>query len=265
MSDSVILDVDRRGVATVTINRPEVRNAFDDNVIASLTDVLVALAARDDLRILVITGAGKAFSSGADVKWMQSTAGYSEEQNFEDALQLADLMVTLSAFSRPTIARINGHAFGGGVGLVACCDIAIASEEALFALSEVRLGLVPAVISPYVINAIGGRQARRYFLSGEPIAAHEARRIGLVHEVVPAEDLDGTVEDQLLLLLKGGPKAARECKELIGAVNGRLLGADEALQRRTAEIIAQLRVADEGQEGLQAFLEKRPPSWAVKS
>lgn len=264
MTDSVLLNVDSRGIATITINRPEVRNAFDESVIQRLTDHLVELATRDELRVLVITGAGTAFSSGADVNWMRSMAGFSEEQNFEDALQLADLMATLSGFARPTVARVNGHAFGGGVGLVACCDIAIATEDAVFALSEVRLGLVPAVISPYVINAIGARHARRYFLSGEPIAADQARHIGLVHEVVSSADLDQSIENQLSMLLKGGPVAARECKELIGTVDGRLLGADDALRRRTAEIIAQLRVADEGQEGLQAFLEKRAPKWAGK-
>jgi methylglutaconyl-CoA hydratase len=264
MTDSVLLDVDSRGIATITINRPEVRNAFDESVIRRLTDHLVELANRDEIRVLLVTGAGTAFSSGADVNWMRSMAGFSEEKNFEDALQLADLMATLSGFARPTVARVNGHAFGGGVGLVACCDIAIATEDAVFALSEVRLGLVPAVISPYVINAVGARHARRYFLSGEPIAADQARHIGLVHEVVSSADLDQAIENQLSMLLKGGPVAARECKELIGTVDGRLLSADDALRRRTAEIIAQLRVADEGQEGLQAFLEKRAPAWTEK-
>jgi methylglutaconyl-CoA hydratase len=265
MTESVLLNVDSRAIATITLNRPEVRNAFDQSVIQRLTNHLVELAGREEIRALVITGAGKAFSSGADVNWMRSTAGFGAEQNFEDAMHLADLMATLSGFARPTVARVNGHAFGGGVGLVACCDIAIAAEDAVFALSEVRLGLVPAVISPYVINAIGARHARRYFLSGEPIAADQARHIGLIHEVVSRQDLDQAIENQLSMLLKGGPTAARECKELIGTVDGRLLSADDALKRRTAEIIAQLRVADEGQEGLQAFLEKRPPSWADKS
>ena len=265
MTDSVLLDVDSRGIATITINRPEVRNAFDESVLQRLTEHLVELAGRDEIRVLVITGAGKAFSSGADVNWMRSMADFGEEQNFEDAMQLADLMATLSGFARPTVARVNGHAFGGGVGLVACCDIAIATDDAVFALSEVRLGLVPAVISPYVINAIGARHARRYFLSGEPIAADQARHIGLIHEVASRSDLDQAIESQLSMLLKGGPTAARECKELIGTVDGRLLSADDALKSRTAEIIAQLRVADEGQEGLKAFLEKRSPSWAGDS
>ncbi len=265
MSDPVILDVNRRGIATITINRPEVRNAFDESVILRLTELLVELGDREDLRAVVITGAGSAFSSGADVNWMRSMADYSEDQNFEDALQLADLMATLSGFSCPTLARVNGLAFGGGVGLVACCDIAIASTDALFALSEVRLGLVPAVISPYVIDAIGPRQAKRYFLTGERISAVAAKEIGLVHEAVDPDSLDEAVDGTLSMLLLGGPMAARECKELIATVYGRSVDADTALRHKTAEIIAQLRAGEEGQEGLQAFLEKRKPSWVKKA
>lgn len=264
MSDPVLLEVDGRGVATITLNRPEVRNAFDDKMIELLTAILIDATSRADVRVIVVTGAGSAFSAGADVRWMRSMADYGEAENLEDALHLADLMATLNGSPKPTVARVNGHAFGGGVGLVASCDIAIASSQAIFALSEVRLGLVPAVISPYVIAAIGIRQARRFFLSGEPITARKARRIALIHEIAKSQRLDEAIEDQVSMLLQGGPQALRECKDLIDAVSGHGLSVDETLRRRTAEIIAQLRVGDEGQEGLNAFLEKRPPPWTSK-
>jgi methylglutaconyl-CoA hydratase len=261
MNNNVLLEIDRRGVATLMLNRPEVHNAFDGVLVAQLTELLVELKSRPEVRVVVLTGAGRSFSAGADVNWMRSMAGCSEEENFEDALHLADLMSLLNSMPLPTVARVNGHALGGGVGLLACCDIAIASNEARFSLSEVRLGLVPAVISPYVVAAIGERQARRLFLSGEAMNAKLARRIGLVHEIAKPNRLDDAVEDQLGMLLKGGPVALRESKELIFTVEGGGLSADTALQRRTAQIIAQLRVSEEGQEGLAAFLEKRPPRW----
>jgi methylglutaconyl-CoA hydratase len=260
-SETVLLEVDARGVATVTMNRPKVHNAFDEALVDKLTRTLIDTAARDDVRVVVLTGAGRSFSSGADMGWMRSMIGYSEGENIEDALKLAELMSTLNALPKPTIARINGHAFGGGVGLVCCCDIAIAAEDARFALSEVRLGLVPAVISPYVIDAIGVRHARRFFLTAEPIPARKARRVGMIHEIAKGGNLDAAVEDQLEMLLKGGPVALRECKALIHMVDGHTLASDQALRRRTAELIAQLRIAEEGQEGLSAFLEKRTPEW----
>jgi methylglutaconyl-CoA hydratase len=210
----------------------------------------------------VLTGAGRSFSAGADVNWMRSMATYGEAENLEDALHLADLMSLLNSLPRPTVAKVNGAAYGGGVGLVACCDIAVAAAGARFALSEVRLGLVPAVISPYVLAAMGERQARRYFLSAEAMDARQARRTGLVHEVVEPELLDEAVEEQVAMLLKGGPAALRESKELVFMVEGGGVSADEALKRRTAQLIAQLRVSDEGQEGLLAFLEKRPAAWS---
>lgn len=262
MSDNVLLQVDSRGVATLTLNRPEVHNAFDAGLILRLTELLVELKSRPEVRAVVLTGAGRSFSAGADVHWMRSMAACDEDENFEDALQLADLMSLLNALPMPTIARVNGHAYGGGVGLVACCDIALASRDARFALSEVRLGLVPAVISPYVMAAIGERNARRLFLSAEAMSAKLARRVGLVHEIARPDQLDDAVEHQLGMLLKGGPIALRESKELIFTVEGGGVSADVALKRRTAQIIAQLRVSDEGQEGLAAFLEKRPPEWA---
>jgi methylglutaconyl-CoA hydratase len=262
MANNALLDVDARGIATLTLNRPEVHNAFDAALVQRLTELLMEIKSRADVRAVVLTGAGRSFSAGADVNWMRSMAGCSEEENVEDALHLADLMSLLNALPLPTVARVNGHAYGGGVGLVACCDIAIASSEARFALSEVRLGLVPAVISPYVVAAIGERNARRLFLSAEAMNAKLARRVGLVHEIAKPSKLDAALDDQLGMLLKGGPNALRESKELIFTVEGGGISADDALKRRTAQIIAQLRVSDEGQEGLAAFLEKRRPEWA---
>ena len=264
MAKKVLLEVDRRGVATLTLNRPEVHNAFDAALVLRLTELLIELKSRPGVRAVVLTGAGRAFSAGADVNWMRSMAACSEDENVEDALHLADLMSLLNSLPLPTIARVNGHAYGGGVGLVACCDIALASSEARFALSEVRLGLVPAVISPYVIAAVGERNARRLFLSGEAMDAKLARRVGLVHEIAKPNKLDDALEDQVGMLLKGGPNALRESKELIFTVEGGGISADVALKHRTAQIIAQLRVSDEGQEGLAAFLEKRTPEWLRK-
>jgi len=265
MAESLLLDVDDRGVATLTMNRPDVRNAFDGALIGAMTERLMEIREREDVRAVVITGAGKCFSAGADINWMRSMAGADEDANLEDALKLADLMSTLHDMGKPTVARVNGHAFGGGVGLVACCDIAVATKTAKFSFSEVRLGLVPAVISPYVLDAIGVRHARRFFLSGEVMCARKARRTGLVHEVAKPDKLDKAIDHQISMLLLGGPDAIRECKSLIAMVDGHALAADRALRRRTAEVIAQMRVADEGQEGLKAFLDKRKPSWVADS
>lgn len=259
--DIVLAETDDRGIATVRLNRPDVHNAFDDVLIGRLTETLLEINGSPDVRAVVLTGTGVSFSAGADMQWMRSMAGYGEEQNLEDALKLAELMSVLNGLRKPTVARVNGHAFGGGIGLVACCDIVIADIDARFALTEVRLGLVPAVISPYVIDAIGVRQARRFFLTGEQMTAKRAKRIGLVHEIAPTDQLDTAVEAQTRMLLGNGPIAMRECKELIHMVDGHLLSADTVLRRRTAELIAQLRVSEEGQEGLAAFLEKRPPAW----
>ncbi len=262
MTDSALLQTDSRGVATLTLNRSEKHNAFDDAIIAELTQKLIQLNNDKNVRIVILTGAGKSFSAGADIHWMRTMAKFGEAENIEDALKLAELMDTLNALRKPSIVRVNGPAFGGGVGLVACCDIAIASENARFALTEVRLGLVPAVISPYVIAAIGAHRARRYFLTADAIGALEAKHIGLVHAVVPHEKLDEAVADEVDLLLKGGPRALAACKELIAghAVVG--VSAQRSLKLRTAQLIAQLRVSEEGQEGLSAFLEKRPPKWS---
>ncbi|MGH8283615.1 MAG: enoyl-CoA hydratase/isomerase family protein [Gammaproteobacteria bacterium] len=261
MTDIVLLQVDSRGVATLTLNRPEKHNAFDDTLIAELTHKLVQLNNDKKVRIVVLTGTGKSFSAGADLTWMRSMAKFSEAENIEDALKLAELMDVLNTLRKPTIARVNGAVFGGGVGLVACCDIAIAADTAKFALSEVRLGLVPSVISPHVIAAIGAHQARRYFLTADAIDVRKAREIGLVDEVVAVDKLDEAVNREVELLLKAGPNALVACKELIATNAAAGVSTRRALKQKTAQLIAQLRVSDEGQEGLSAFLEKRPPKW----
>jgi methylglutaconyl-CoA hydratase len=261
MSENVLLSLDQRGVATLTLNRPDKRNAFGDELIAELTALLQQLEHDPAVRVLVLTGAGETFSAGADLNWMRAMAGFSEQENFADALKLADLMSTLDRLPKPTVARVNGHAFGGAVGLIACCDVAVASKRARLCLSEVRLGLVPAVISPFVIAAIGERQARRLFLTAEAISAKSARKMGLVHEVAKPEELDDLVEEQVSMLLKAGPLALTEAKRLVREVAGVSAERREALRLSTAAMIARLRVSDEGQEGLDAFLGKRLPAW----
>jgi methylglutaconyl-CoA hydratase len=261
MSNQIRIKTDTRGIATVTLARPEKHNAFNQAMISELTEAFVRLNNDDKVRVVVLTGEGKSFSAGADINWMRSMAEFNEEENLEDSLRLAELMWTLDGMSRPTIARVNGPVFGGGVGLVVCCDIAVAVDQAKFALTEVRLGLVPAVISPFVIQAIGQRQARRYFLTGEAMDASEARHTGLVHEVVKTDALDEAVEKHVSRLLKGGPNALRASKELIDQIRGQGVSAREAAKLKTSRLIAQLRVSEEGQEGLAAFLEKRKPEW----
>lgn len=251
----------RDHVATLSLARPEVHNAFDERLIAELTAALVALDRDPGVRALVLTGAGSTFSAGADLNWMRGMAAASEADNRADSLRLATLMRTLNFLSKPTIARVNGSAYGGGVGLIACCDIAIGVEGAKFSLSEVKLGLVPAVISPYVVNAIGPRQARRLFLTAEVIDAGEAQRIGLLHQCVSAAELDSAVDRALHWLGKGGPLAQTEAKRLALAVGGMTEPEAQALDQRNAALIARLRVSAEGQEGLGAFLDKRAPRW----
>jgi methylglutaconyl-CoA hydratase len=256
---AVQLSTGPTGVATLTLNRPEVHNAFDDHLIAELTHKLRDLDHNPGVRAVVLAAQGKSFSAGADLNWMKRVARYSEAENIRDAVALASLMRTLDAMSKPTIARVQGAAFGGGVGLVACCDIAVASTAATFSLSEVRLGLIPAVISPYVIKAIGSRNARRYFLTAERFDAREALRIGLVHSAVADNELNPSVERVLDELLKGGPKAITAAKDLIAHVSHRPI--DQLLAEETAARIAQIRVSPEGQEGITAFLDKRPAGW----
>lgn len=260
---SASVHVERSGsTATVTLHRPEVHNAFDDALIGALGDALHSLADDGRVRMLVLTGAGSTFSAGADLNWMRGMLQASEADNRADALRLAGLLRALNDFPKPTVARVNGSAYGGGVGLVACCDIAIGVDGAKFALSEVKLGLVPATIAPYVVAAIGARQARRLFVSGEVFDAPEAARIGLLHQCVAADRLDEAVDRQLHFLAKGGPTAQREAKYLALRTTGADADADRRIDARNAELIARLRVSPEGQEGLAAFLEKRPPQWA---
>lgn len=249
------------GVTRLTLNRPQVHNAFDASLIAGLTECLLEAEADPSVRALVLTGAGGTFSAGADLEWMRAMATVGEDENREDSLRLARLMRTLCFLGKPTIARVNGSAYGGGVGLTACCDIAIGVDGAKFALSEVRLGLAPAVIAPYVVAAIGLRHARRYFLSGEVFDAAEAERIGLLHQRAPVGQLDEVVDRQLHWLAKGGPLAQRQAKAQALRMAGMSLEQAERVDADSAALIARLRVSPEGQEGLTAFLEKHPPGW----
>ncbi len=250
------------GVATLTLERPEIHNAFDDGLIAELTDKLRAVEADAGVRVVVLAAAGKSFSAGADLNWMKRMARYSEPENLRDAMRLAGLMHVLDRLRKPTIARVQGAAFGGGVGLVACCDMAVAASEAQFCLSEVRLGLIPAVISPYVVQAIGTRAARRYFLTAERFDAATALRLGLVSAVVASGELDATVATLVAHLLKGGPHALAAAKDLIAAVTDRPI--EQAVVEDTARRIAQQRTGAEGREGVAAFLEKRVAGWVAR-
>ena len=259
-----ILLVDKRdGVATVTLNRPDVRNAFDDVLISSLTGALEEIEEDKSIRALVLTGAGTAFCAGADLNWMKRMAGYGYEENLADARALATMLKTLDRLSKPTVARVQGPAFAGGTGLVAACDIAVGSTEATFALTEVKIGLSPATISPYVIRAIGERAARRYFLTGERFGAEEAYRLGLLSQLSTPGRLDEDVSEMLKHLVQGGPEAMRKIKDLIRVVSRGGPVAD-ALVEDTAQRIAEIRVSAEGGEGIASFLEKRKPEW-VKS
>ena len=252
---------DKCGVLTLNMNRPDVFNAFDAAMIGELTTALGAADKDDNIRIVVITGAGKCFSAGADMNWMRSLVNASQEENEKDAMELATLMRTLNYLSKPTIARINGAAFGGGLGLIAACDITIAVDHAMFGLTEARLGLAPAVISPYVFRRIGERHARRYFLTGERFNAQHAQAIGLVQQCVTADELDESVETVVNNLLKGGPLAVTTCKQLVFAVAGHDEETQQSMDEYTTKVIAGMRIMDEGQEGLAAFLEKRKPDW----
>jgi methylglutaconyl-CoA hydratase len=257
---SEILNVETaHGVARVTLNRPQIRNAFDDVLIAELTRAFRALDADASVRVVVLAGNGAAFCAGADLNWMKRMAGYSYEQNLADATALAEMLATLDQLTKPTIARVHGPAFAGGVGLVAACDIAIGTPEAKFCLSEAKLGLSPATISPYVVRAIGGRMARRYFLSAEVFGAEEAHRTGLLSGLVAADQLDLAIDELLGQLLAGGPAAQAKIKDLIRFVETAEPGP--ATIADTARRIAEIRVSPEGREGIASFLEKRKPSW----
>ena len=258
MADNLIVEK-RNLVAIVTLNRPEVRNAFDDVLISDLTRVFLELDRDETVRAVVLTGAGKAFCAGADLNWMKRMSGYGYEDNLKDANALAQMLKTLDRMSKPTIARVHGPAYAGGVGLVAACDIAIGSMEAEFCLTEVKLGLSPATISPYVVRAMGERLARRYFLTAEVIDAGEAYRLQLLSDVCPADELDGAINALLGHLVVGGRTAHAKIKDLVRAVASG--PADDAMIADTAKRIAEIRVSPEGREGIASFLEKRKPAW----
>ena len=249
----------RDAIGIVTMNRPDVHNAFNDTVIAELTRAARELEKDETVRAVILAGNGPSFCAGADLNWMKKMAGYGRDENVADAADLAEMLRTWNELRKPTLARVHGAAYGGGVGLVACCDIAIAAAEATFALSEAKLGLIPATISPYVIEAIGTRHARRYFLTAERFEAAEAYRIGLLHDIVPLAQLDDRVNEILGPLLIAGPQAQLECKALIRAVAGRPI--DNAVIADTVKRIADVRGSPEGREGVAAFLGKRAAPW----
>lgn len=245
-------------VARVTLDRPEIRNAFDDRMLAELRDLFRSLGARADVRAVVLTGSGNVFCAGADMHWMRRVKDYTYEENLEDSTLLADCLHAVHACARPTIARVNGAAIGGGLGLAAACDIAIAAADAVLAFSEVRIGLVPACIAPYVVRRIGEAACRELFLTGARFSAARALELGLVNQVVEPAALDDAVRERVRQLLAGGPRAQQACKELLEKIPA--MNPAEA-RTFTVEMIASLRRSPEAQEGMAAYLEKRPPSW----
>lgn len=258
-TETITTTIDSTGVATVTLNNPAKHNAFDDAIISRLSEIFSSIDNNDAIRVMVLAANGKSFSAGADLAWMKRMAAYNREQNLADANAFASMLKTLNTLRKPTIARVQGAAFGGAVGLVSCCDIAIASEHASFSLSEVKVGLIPATISPYVIAAIGQRAARRYFITGERFDAGEAHRLGLVSQVVGSEaELDAVLTQHIDQLLANSPQAVTAAKQLAFDMNAPI---SDALIADSCQRIADIRSSEQGQEGLNAFLEKRPPSW----
>jgi len=246
-------------IAYVTLNRPDKHNAFDDGMIAELTKCFEAVANQTSIRAMVLRAKGKSFSAGADLRWMQRMADYSREENQRDAMGLATMLQTLNELPKPTIAMVQGAAFGGAVGLVACCDMAVASDVSKFCLSEVKIGLIPATISPYVVEAIGARVSRRYFQTAEAFSAEQAYRLGLVSELVKPEELESQVQILLNHLLKNGPQAVAKAKSLVSIVKDKSI--DSELMQQTSQLIADIRVSQEGQGGLHAFINKHPAPW----
>ncbi len=249
-------------VATITLNRPEVHNAFNEDVIAQMTGLFVKAAKDDGVRAVVLRGNGKSFSAGGDLNWMRKSANYTYDENVADARNLGTLLKTINTLPKPTIALVQGNAFGGGVGLAACCDIVIAEEGAQFCLSEVRIGLIPSIIAPYVVAAMGSRQARRYFMTAERFDAQKAKEIGFAHEVCPPGGLDVALEKILSALMDGAPGAQRRGKRLLLDIIGRPV--DDAMVEHTVVQIAEARASEEGREGLSAFLNKTAPGWRVR-
>lgn len=259
MNDNLQVIVSDIGVARIIINRPNLHNAFDDVLIQNMLQVLKEFDQDLKIKVVQIAAKGKIFSSGADINWMQGTMSYSFDENIKDATALSDLMETLKFLSKPTIVQIQGAVFGGGVGLVACCDIAVASTAASFCLSEVKIGLIPAVISPYVIAAMGERAARRYMLTAEQFSASDAKNMGLIHQVVSPEELNSTVQNITEKLLRNSPQAVNAAKKIINRVSENPY--NKAHIKKNIEAIAAIRISQEAQEGLAAFLEKRKAVW----
>lgn len=246
-------------VGRVTLNRPDVRNAFNHEMLEDLLEVFGLIRDDSSLRVVVITGAGKSFCAGGDLNWMKRVVEYTFDENYEDSLRLARMLREVYSCPKPVIGRVNGQAIGGGTGVVAACDIAIASEDAIFAFSETKLGLTPAAISPYLLRRMGEKNLREYFLTGERFSADRAAEMGLVNIAVPADELDMAVDAKIAMILTGGPEALAVSKELIREIGNRSIDQNVPY---TAEVIARLRVSEEGQEGMSAFLEKRKPRWA---
>ncbi len=262
MFQTLKTETDKRGVHRITLNRPEVHNAFNATMIEELISAFTLAGQDDKVQVIVLQSEGKSFSAGADINWMQSMVDASQEQNREDSQVLARLMRTINFCPKPVLARVQGLALGGGVGLISCCDIVVASDEARFGLTEAKLGLVPAVISPYVVDAIGSRHARHYFLTAELFSAQRAREMALVSEVAPAAELDQAVEKEIGLILRTGPNARAISKKLVMSVVGRSIPQQKKLDEYTTQVIAAVRVSPEGQHGLTAFLNKQEPDWS---
>jgi methylglutaconyl-CoA hydratase len=259
MFQTIITEIDQ-SIGILTLNKADRHNALDDLLISEITNGLLELEANPNVRVVVLSSSGKNFCAGADINWMKQAATSTPQENLRDARNMARLMTTLNGLSKPTIARVQGPAYGGGVGLIAACDIAVATYDAQFALTEVKLGIIPAVISPFVLAAIGERYCRRYMLSAERFSAAEAYRIGLLHEIVPGEEqLDDAIGEIVESLLKNGPQAQAECKALIQLIAGQPI--DDSTVEETTQRITRVRSSAEGKEGLTAFLEKRKPHW----
>lgn len=263
MPEQHILYSVSNSIATITLNRPEVHNAFNEDVIGGLTDLFRKAGDDKAVRAVILRGNGKSFSAGGDLNWMRKMADYTYQQNVDDAMRLGVLLKTINFLPKPTIALVHGNIFGGGVGLTACCDIAIAEQGSQFCLSEVRIGLIPSIIAPYVINAMGERMARRYFMTAERFSADEAHRMGFIHELAEPGKLDETAEKILLALLDGAPQAQGRGKKLMMDIIGRPI--DDKLIELTVRQIAEARASEEGKEGLSAFLNKTEPSWRKRA